>query len=259
MPDALDSKSLSQKRFGQHAEGYVKSQSHAGGADLDRMLELAQPQADWLVLDIATGGGHTALKFARHVARVVASDLTARMLAAAERHIRAQNVANVEFKLADAEDLPFTDGRFDLVTCRIAPHHFPHVDRFLQESARVLKAGGLLVVEDHVLPENETAAAYVDGFEKLRDPSHHRAFSENEWLALVEAAGLEVLHTEHIIKRHSVQSWTQRQGVSAGVLAQLEDQLIEAPPDAAEWLMVENPRTPQASFAYHYLIIVARN
>jgi ubiquinone/menaquinone biosynthesis C-methylase UbiE len=62
-------KAQAQQRFGQFAQGYVESKSHAKGEDLDRMLELAQPQPDWLALDVATGGGHTALKFAPSVRR----------------------------------------------------------------------------------------------------------------------------------------------------------------------------------------------
>ena len=75
-----DSKSLSQERFGKFAEDYVTSQSHASGYDLDRLVEIANPQADWLMLDIATGGGHTALKFAPHVRQVIATDITPKML-----------------------------------------------------------------------------------------------------------------------------------------------------------------------------------
>ena len=74
-----DSKKLSEERYTQYAEGYVTSQTHAKGADLERLVAIAQPQPDWTVLDVATGGGHTALRFARHVAQVTASDLTERM------------------------------------------------------------------------------------------------------------------------------------------------------------------------------------
>ena len=80
-----EAKSRSQERFGQFAERYVTSQSHAKGSDLDRLFEIANPQADWLVLDVATGGGHTALKFAPHVQSVIASDLTFKMLAASSK------------------------------------------------------------------------------------------------------------------------------------------------------------------------------
>jgi ubiquinone/menaquinone biosynthesis C-methylase UbiE len=64
------------------------------------------------------------------------------MLAAAEVHITGKGVANVEFKQAAAESLPFDDAVFDLVTCRIAPHHFDDAARFVQEAARVTKSAG---------------------------------------------------------------------------------------------------------------------
>ena len=172
-----DSKKLSKERYSQFAEGYVTSLTHAKGADLDMLLDIAKPQADWHVLDIATGGGHTALKFAPHVEKVIASDLTPKMLEKAEQFITSQGIQNVEFQVADAENLPFEDNQFDLVTCRIAPHHFPNVAKFVQESARVLKAGGLLLIQDHVLSENTDVANVADSFEKLRDPSHNKAYS----------------------------------------------------------------------------------
>ncbi|MGB1287824.1 MAG: class I SAM-dependent methyltransferase, partial [Aggregatilineales bacterium] len=124
MPDQ-DIKSLNQRRYGQFAEGYVSSQTHAKGADLDRLVELTDPQSGWCVLDVATGGGHTALKFAPHVQQVIATDLTPRMLMAARQNILAKETKNVLFSAADAENIPFPDNSFDLVTCRIALHHFP--------------------------------------------------------------------------------------------------------------------------------------
>lgn len=67
MSDQKDSKALSEERYTQYAEGYVTSQTHAKGSDLDRLIAIAEPQSDWVALDVATGGGHTALKFAPHV------------------------------------------------------------------------------------------------------------------------------------------------------------------------------------------------
>src|SRR5262245_47189736 len=95
-------KNLAQETFGAAAQGYVTSAIHAKGADLRRLVELAQPHGDERLLDVATGGGHTALAFAPHVREVIASDLTPRMLAAAEQFIRAQGVTNVSFEQADA-------------------------------------------------------------------------------------------------------------------------------------------------------------
>ena len=52
-----------------------------------------------------------------------------------------------------AEALPFADASIDLVTCRIAPHHFDDVRKFVMESARVLRPGGLFGLVDNVSPD----------------------------------------------------------------------------------------------------------
>src|SRR5688572_29608912 len=124
-----------QEQFGATAQSYVESPRHRSGPDLVRLVELAECRPDDRALDIATGGGHTALALAPHVAHVVASDLTPKMLEAAEAFIREQGVENVSFEQAAAEALPFDDASFDIVTCRIAPHHFADVRAFCREVA----------------------------------------------------------------------------------------------------------------------------
>ena len=258
MTESQDSKSKSKARYTQFAQGYVTSQTHAKGDDLERLVAIAQPQADWEVLDVATGGGHTALKFAPYVKHVWATDLTPKMLQAAEEHLRGKGAENVGFKLADAEDLPFVESTFDLVTCRIAPHHFPDCAKFVREGARVLKPGGLLLVQDHVLPEDAEAARYVDDFERLRDPSHNRAFSQDEWIAMFMVAGLHVEHTEEIVKRHQLVPWAERQGNSPETIAQLGDLLRRAPEPVAAWMQAESVGVPDASFVNHHILIAGR-
>lgn len=253
-----NSKNLSQDRFGRFAQGYVDSQTHARGYDLNRLLELAQPQPDWLVLDIATGGGHTALKFAPHVAKVVATDITPKMLDAAEKFIIEKGISNVEFKPADAEDLPFENEAFDLITCRIAPHHFPDCARFIREAARVLKVGCQLLVQDQVLSEDPATAQYMNDFERLRDPSHHRAFSGSQWVSMFEAAGLIVEHHEQFTKRHNLLNWVKMQGERPEILAALTQKVIDAPQGAAQWLQAQDVGTPEASFVNHHIIIAGK-
>jgi len=254
-----DSKTLSQARYAQFAEGYVTSETHAKGSDLDRLLAIAAPQAHWHCLDIATGGGHTALKFAPHVAHVLATDITPRMLEKAQRFLLDEKkLGNVSFQEADAEDLPFADARFDLATCRIAPHHFPAVPRFLRECARVLRPGGLLILQDHVLPADAAAARFVDDFERLRDPSHNRAFTAAEWRALCGAAGLRVEYSEQYIKRHDFLAWARRQGNDTATIACLIQMLPAAPPAARDWMLPENWGEGEASFVNRHLLIRGR-
>jgi len=121
-----------------------------------------------------------------------------------------------------------------------------------------LRPGGLLLVQDHVLPEDGEAACYVDLFEKVRDPGHNRAFTESEWRVMFEDAGLTVEQAERLVKRHEFVSWAERQGCAPETIAQLVDMMKNAPPLAAEWMMMENIGTPDASFANHHLIIAGR-
>ncbi len=258
MADRVDSKALSRERYSQFAQDYVESPTHAKGADLDRLIEIVAPLADWVALDVATGGGHLALKLAPQVARVVAADLTPEMLRAAQDFIRGHGVDNVEFKPADAEDLPFEEGTFDLVTCRIAAHHFPNCARFVEESARVLKPRALLWVQDHVLSEDPETARYTDAFEKLRDPSHHRAFPQSAWQAMFEDAGLAIEYTEIVIKRHPFEPWTRRQDCTPETVERLECLLTEAPPAAGDWMQPRDLGTSKASFVNRHLLILGR-
>jgi ubiquinone/menaquinone biosynthesis C-methylase UbiE len=246
---------LSRQRFGQYAEAYVTSAPHAQGADLDRLLELAQPRPEWVILDVATGGGHTALKFAPHVAHVTASDITPAMLAAAEKHLTSKSVRNVDFRLVDAEAMPFDDATFDLVTCRTAPHHFDNAARFLHEAARVLKPGGVLLVQDHLVPEDLSAARYVEAFEKLRDPSHNRAFTEVEWRTMFAEAGLRVTHLEQVDKELSFDTWADRQGVTPNTRACLIALIEQAAPSVLHWLRPQAWGTPDATYNCHHVLI----
>jgi ubiquinone/menaquinone biosynthesis C-methylase UbiE len=131
-------------QFGRTANAYVESTGHAQGAELAQMVALAHALhpgalAAKTVLDVATGGGHTALAFALAGAQVTATDLTPEMVAAARAFVQANGGEGVRLGVAPAEDLPFADAGFDLVTCRIAAHHFADPERFVREAARVLK------------------------------------------------------------------------------------------------------------------------
>ena len=141
--------SLVQQKFGAAAADYATSTVHAKGESLARLVELVGPQRHWRVLDVATGAGHTALALAPHVARVVASDITDEMLAEAAMLAAQRGLANVETVHADAAALPFADQSFDLVTCRLAAHHFPDPAAFIAESWRVLKPGGIFALVDN--------------------------------------------------------------------------------------------------------------
>jgi SAM-dependent methyltransferase len=250
----MDVKGLSQDRFGRYAASYVTSRTHAGGPDLERLVELAGDHPGWQALDIATGGGHTALAVAPHVDRVLATDITEPMLDAAREFILASGAHNVDFQLADAEHLPFPSGSFDLVTCRIAAHHFPDPASFVAEVFRVLRPGGLFLLQDQVTPEDSAAAEWITRFEKRRDPSHNRALSHTEWLEVLGCAGLSVETEDRFEKRVGLLWWVGAQSGTDEDLADLRAWLRQAPPLVREWMEPAGTDTDQAEFSIvHYL------
>src|SRR5216684_4048883 len=192
-------KSLVQEQFGATAAHYLTSKPHAKGKSLERLVELVQPQPAWRALDVATGAGHTAYAFAPHVARVWATDITEEMLALVRDEIAKRKLANVRVAYAKAEALPFEDQTFDLVTCRIAPHHFDSIAAFLDETRRVLKRGGAFALVDNVVPEG-SVGDYVNAFERFRDPSHIRAWSMQEWRDALQRHGFAITHEEQLAK-----------------------------------------------------------
>jgi ubiquinone/menaquinone biosynthesis C-methylase UbiE len=225
---AHSAKESVRRQYGSVGDAYVRSTGHATGSDLHRMVALAQPALDETLLDIATGGGHVARVFAPHVASVIASDLTPEILEHAAKAFANWGIGNVKTALADAEALPFDDASFDIVTCRIAPHHFPDPAAFVHEVARVLRSGGRFVLVDSTVPEGEDGTLF-NRFEKLRDPSHVRSLTVGEWTSLLGDAGFSIEAIEPFTKRHDFADWTSRSRTSAEDREDLARMIIGAP------------------------------
>jgi SAM-dependent methyltransferase len=255
---ARDHKARVQAQFGANAASYVASATHAEGEDLDQLVRWVEGGSDRVALDVATGGGHTALALAPLFGRVVATDLTEAMLRAAEEHARSRGATNLEFRLADAESLPFPDAAFDLVSCRIAPHHFDDVERFVREVARVLRPGGLFLLEDSVAPNVPEDAEFLNRVEKLRDPTHVRTLSWREWFDCIASAGLTVEDHQTRAKPHSYQAWVDRAKVPPEARAELAAAFRAAPASAGAMLRIVVDGQNVVSFADDKLLVKAR-
>jgi SAM-dependent methyltransferase len=182
--------------WSQRAEAFRASPTHRDGPDLDLLVEWCEPGPGVKALDVATGGGHVARRLREAGCTVVTVDPAPGM--------RADVVA-------PADHLPFEDGSFDVVACRIAPHHFPDIRAAVDEMARVSNA--LLVIEDNLF-----RGEHVEEAERLRDPTHVRCYGEDEWKVFVTSAGFEVEQVERLDRRQDVDAWLER---------------VETPPDAA--------------------------
>ena len=110
-----------------------------------RLVEAAGIAAGAHVLDVAAGTGNAAVPAAQRGARVTASDLTPELLAAGSRRPDAQGL-DLEWVEADAEQLPFADGSYDVVMSAIGVMFAPHHQVAADELVRVCRPGGTVAL-----------------------------------------------------------------------------------------------------------------
>jgi ubiquinone/menaquinone biosynthesis C-methylase UbiE len=193
-PSNLDTaQAASAAQFDRQSDRYGKNHILADTADVAEALGGLRPAPGARALDVATGGGHAALRVARLGWKVTAGDVSRKMLENARKLVTGEGL-ELETLLFPAEEIPFPDGTFDLVTVRVAPHHFSSPERFVREVARVLRPGGHFLLIDGTVPDNDPEAEeWLHRVEKWRDPSHGRFLSRAAWETLVLGSGLTVL------------------------------------------------------------------
>ena len=185
------------------AEQYRKSAIHAAGEDLDLTVAWCEPGPGVTVLDVATGGGHVARRLREAGATVVTVDPAPGMQADTT---------------APAEDLPFADGSFDAVVCRLAAHHFADVIAAVKEMARVAKHRVVICDNTFVSESSEEA-------DRLRDPSHVRNYSQPEWHSFFELAGLELADERYLERPLEIEPWLARVGCTGEDAARVRELL----------------------------------
>ncbi|RWR09292.1 class I SAM-dependent methyltransferase [Siminovitchia fortis] len=253
----MDNKKMVINQFGSNARNYVISQIHAKGKDLDFIREVVKGGKDKVLLDVATGGGHVANALAPFVKTVTALDLTPKMLAQAKEFIESNGHDNVVFVQGDAEDLPFGDKSYDVVTCRVAPHHFPNVKRFIGESFRVLTDGGMFILVDNVSPELDDFDQFYNEVEKKRDPSHYRAYKKSEWISWIEEKGFSIQTFLTFKKRFVFDEWCKTMNLSSEAKEELNNYMIASPREVINFFSIEMENNQIHSFQGEAMILIA--
>jgi SAM-dependent methyltransferase len=183
------------------AQAYRDSEAHRRGRDLDLIVEWSSGART--ALDVATGGGHVARRLREAGLQVVTTDAAPGM----EPDV-----------ICRSEELPFADGSFDVVACRVAAHHFDDVALAVREMARV--SSKLVLISDNLY-----GGEALERAEKLRDPSHVRNYTEAEWRGFLEAAGAGVEVVETMQHPVELQGWLDRAGCT-GADAQRVRELV---------------------------------
>jgi ubiquinone/menaquinone biosynthesis C-methylase UbiE len=240
-----------QEQFDRQAAHYNAQWNRWSEGSLRWLLEHAHASPADRLLDVATGTGFTAMAFAPLVAEVAGVDVSGGMLAKAREQVRNAGLRNVRFEQGAAESLPFQDASFDLVTCRVAPHHFISVPKFLAEVRRVLTPGGRFLLADTTVPdEPREAGVWQNRVELLRDPSHMRNYSPSEWRAFVEDAGLTIEAIGTAQEQHPIMlgAWMEKGGCQGHAAAEVVREFASAPREAREAFRIE----PQAGGGVHF-------
>jgi ubiquinone/menaquinone biosynthesis C-methylase UbiE len=235
-----------QSQFDPRAQAYLTSAVHAAGPDLERAKELVAqvvpPTAH--ALDIGCGGGHLSFALAPHLARVIALDPSAGMLAAVSNVTRDECLGRIETRQGDAHSLPFDDGSFHLVCTRYSAHHWTRLEPALREAVRVLAPGGHALVIDTLGHEDALVDTFLQSIELLRDASHVRNRPREGWRSLLQAAGLAELEHAQWPLRLEFASWAERMRTPDDRVAVIRSLQNGAPREVREALAIE----PDGSF-----------
>ena len=144
MPDFTE---LKKKHRATWASGEYDHIARGIRAVADHVVRSARIVAGERVLDVACGTGNTALMARARNASVTGLDLTPELLELARRRALVEGFDDVIWKAGDAEDLPFPDGTFDVVTSSCGLMFAPDQEKVASEVARVTKPGGRIAIQ----------------------------------------------------------------------------------------------------------------
>ena len=238
-------------QFGPRASAYVNSPVHASGPDLDRIEAVARARRPARALDLGCGGGHVSYRIAPHAGVVVACDLAADMIAVVKETARSRSIGNIEVAVAAAEALPFADGDFDFLACRMTAHHWRDWEAGLREARRVLKPGASALFVDVIAPEDPIADTHLQTVELLRDTSHVRDYRASEWVAALGRSGFTIKAARTHRLRMEFPWWIARMDPPATHIAAIRSLLNNASAPVRDAFEVEE----DCSFSFDVITI----
>ena len=230
-----------QHQFDPRVEAYLNSVVHSAGPDLEYakgLVQRTEAHADQ-ALDIGCGAGHLAFALAPYLGRVVALDPAPGMLAAVSSGAAQRGLSQIEVRQGNAESLPFPDGKLPLVCTRYSAHHWTRLETALQEMHRVLAPGGHVLLIDTLGAEDALTDTFLQSTELLRDVSHVRNRSRNEWRSLLHSIGLTELAYREWPTRLDFSSWVARMRTPADRVAVIRGLQEAAPREVRESLAIE--------------------
>ena len=236
-----------------------------------RVVEATGITAGQCVLDVACGTGNVAIRAAEAGAQVVASDLTPEHFAAGREEARQRGV-ELEWVEADAENLPFADGEFDVVTSSLGAIFAPDHRRVADELLRVCRSGGTIGMLNFT--PTGLAGDFFGTIGPYMPPPPPGALPPLLWGSedhvrdlLGDRVALDMTrdtYVEHAASpRDYVELFNQTFGPAVAIRAALADEPLRAAAfdrDFLEFATRANTGDPtgRAEYRYEYLLVIAR-
>jgi ubiquinone/menaquinone biosynthesis C-methylase UbiE len=195
---------LCASRFDSDAGRYVAA---ALAKDWSPLVEMCRPLPADRALDVGAGPALLSAALAPLVARAVALDPSQALLAHAPEGVKAV--------VGRGEAIPFGDGSFDLVTSVNSLHHVDDIAATLAEMARVLAAGGRIVVQDYLADSDPVVAERWELVERLRAPDHRRLLRPGEVEQLLAGHGLVLEQQHQWVSTWQLEPWMEMAGTAA--------------------------------------------
>lgn len=203
MIDVTAFRAFEQAGWDERAESYDRFFSSISERNIGPLLDAAEVRSGAKVLDAGCGPGNLAAAAAERGASVVGIDMSDGMIALAKRRH-----PHVDFRQADAEHLPFSDGTFDVGVSNLLVPHLPSPEVGVAELVRVVKSGGRLAASMWDAPSRSRFIGIM--WESIAEvgappppglpagPPTLKYSNEDELLGLLRSSGLEHVNLRHI-------------------------------------------------------------
>lgn len=239
------------EQFGNTAQSYLESPTHAAGEDLEWLAREVASQPGAAVLDVGCGAGHASFAVASSARSVVACDPTESMLAVVREQAEQRGFAHLTTTLGTAEQLAFADAQFDVVISRYSAHHWLDVPVAIREVDRVLRPGGRFLLVDTAGGDTPLHDTWLQAIELLRDPSHIRNYSQHEWLTMLEQVGFRAHLQQRLPLTLDFASWTTRMRTPPERIAAIRSLWNAAPAEVLQSFRVQ----PDGTFTIEKLLL----
>ncbi|RLZ07914.1 class I SAM-dependent methyltransferase [Acinetobacter sp. 2JN-4] len=230
---------VNQSQYHNKSNAYLHSLVHAEGAEFKKMQQLIQKYEFKKILDLGCGGGHVSYHIAPYVEEIIAYDLTPSMVELVTTQAKVRGFENIFGQQGAAESLPFSTQRFDCVITRYSAHHWQNVAQAMNEIHRVLEKNGKVIIVDILGNSHPVIDTFFQTIEKIRDPSHVRNYSLQEWMDFAEFSGFRVDVIEKQTLDLEFQSWVERMNTPKHAVQTIRDLQKKASTQTQQYYQVQ--------------------